>query len=394
MTVLFVWECGGGLGHVMQMEPLARELARRGENVYMALREPAKAARLSGGAIRLLPAPFRGGRPARPIHPACTFAHILHNVGWDDCDGLTCLVAAWRELFDLVKPDVIIFDHSPTALLASRGLPVRRSVIGSGFCCPPDQTPLPNLRQGTPNSSDFEGDEERLLFRCNKLLDKLKSPPLTHLGQIYGQVCRTFLLTFKELDHYADRPGPTRYWGTWTPDGGIAPIWPAGQGKRVYAYLKSFSALPHLLIRLKGLGCPTTIFADGIEPKLREQIACSTMRFEDKPLNLHEVARQCDVAINNANHGTLSTLLLAGKPMLLLPLHLEQQMLAARVSASGAGVVASPDKPLEIVSGLETLLQSDSLIRRAADFARTYRDHDAASATDAIIEQVQALQRR
>src|SRR5207247_8636282 len=40
-TVLFAWELGGGLGHMMQMAPLARALVRRGHRVYAALREVA-----------------------------------------------------------------------------------------------------------------------------------------------------------------------------------------------------------------------------------------------------------------------------------------------------------------------------------------------------------------
>ena len=38
-TVMFDWEQGGGLGHLMQMLPLAEGLARRGHRVFMAVRE-------------------------------------------------------------------------------------------------------------------------------------------------------------------------------------------------------------------------------------------------------------------------------------------------------------------------------------------------------------------
>ena len=36
----FAWELGNGLGHVARLKPLAVELARRGHEVSMSLREP------------------------------------------------------------------------------------------------------------------------------------------------------------------------------------------------------------------------------------------------------------------------------------------------------------------------------------------------------------------
>ena len=65
-TVLFAWELGGGLGHMMQMAPLARALVRRGHRVYTALREVAEPeSAFAGSDVCYLEAPhYRpGGRP-------------------------------------------------------------------------------------------------------------------------------------------------------------------------------------------------------------------------------------------------------------------------------------------------------------------------------------------
>ena len=74
----------------------------------------------------------------RDIEPTCTFAQILHNCGFGDAAELATMAEAWRKLYDFVRPDLIIFDHAPTALLASAGYPVRRALIGTGFFSPPD----------------------------------------------------------------------------------------------------------------------------------------------------------------------------------------------------------------------------------------------------------------
>lgn len=36
-----------------------------------------------------------------------------------------------------VEPDAVVFDHSPTALLAAKARTFRKTLLGSGFICPP-----------------------------------------------------------------------------------------------------------------------------------------------------------------------------------------------------------------------------------------------------------------
>jgi UDP:flavonoid glycosyltransferase YjiC (YdhE family) len=59
--------------------------------------------------------------------------------------------------------------------------------------------------------------------------------------------------------------------------------------------------------------------------------------FEDRPLDLGAAARECDFAILNAGHGATAPMLLAGKPVLELPLQLEQSLTASAVADMGAG---------------------------------------------------------
>src|SRR4051794_25778652 len=119
-VVLFTWELGGGLGHVMRVAPLANGLAGRGHRVYAALREMRGAGGAFASAVRLLPASYRAGLPA-VLQPTRSFADVLADVGFAEPRLLAAHVAAWRTLYDLVRPDLIVFDHSPTALLAARG---------------------------------------------------------------------------------------------------------------------------------------------------------------------------------------------------------------------------------------------------------------------------------
>ena len=102
--------------------------------------------------VSYLQAPIQTHASLNCIDPQRTFAHILHNHGFGDLCELRALAAAWRNLFEIVSPDLIVFDHSPTALLAARGLPAKKALIGTGFFCPLDEYPLADLRPGLPEA--------------------------------------------------------------------------------------------------------------------------------------------------------------------------------------------------------------------------------------------------
>ncbi len=302
--------------------------------------------------IAFLQAPARIDSLPNAINPPRTFAHVLHNCGFGDRDELLGLVSAWRDLFDRVKPDVIVFEHAPAALLAARGRDIRRVVLGNGFCCPPDCTPLPDLRPWMPPEPErLRRDERRVLDCMNHVLEQAGVEPLERISQIYGEVDETLLVTLAEFDHYPARqaltPCPSAvpreestdaltpcpspggrgeiwYHGPWCLPGGEKPIWPDGKGKQIYAYLNRFPARDQLLARLAELGCPTIVSLAGADEQAARRFSAANLRFESRHLDMRQVAAECDLAILNGNHGTTIAMLLAGKPVLQIPTVLEQ----------------------------------------------------------------------
>ena len=397
-VVVMVWELGRGLGHVVPMLALARELVRRGHRVIVVLRDGSRAAEVFGGVgVEIVQAPFKHGGPPC-FRRTASFAHILANTGWGGEGELASLASMWRRLLRRERPDAVLFEHSPTALLAARCLPpgVAKVVTGLGFFCPPDVTPLPVLVDGPVDPERLAADERRVLERANRVLARWKRPPLERLGQLFGEADDRFLETFQELDHYGQsRPAGTVYWGPVHAPGGVAPAWPAGQGKRAFAYLKNAPLVGEVLAALAELGGPTIVLADGIDPAVHRRFeAVPTMRFETRRLDMARVRAECDLAVHNANHGTLCQLLLGAKPMLQLPLQLEQQILARRVEQLGAAetVTTRGDGAGEELRRKLNAVATDPRYATAARrFALKYSSFDPSTQVQRMVERVEEL---
>jgi hypothetical protein len=301
----------------------------------------------------------------------CTYTHILHNNGFSDLESLTGVVNEWRELFETIKPEIVIFDHSPTAVLASRGYDFKKIHMGTGFTIPPDVYPMPNLRTWLKIKPErLPREEDYVLGVMNRVLARFKAPPLKTIGHLFSQDHRV-LMTYKELDPYGPRASED-YWGTWTTPIGENPVWPDVPGQKVFAYLKPAPALPSLLALLNGVKTPTLAYIPGLDREIREKHASPTLRFVDKPLNIEKVAAQCDLGILNGTHTTTANLLMAGKPTLHFPLYLEQHLTAHKIEQLGAGLSGAGLKPQELDEKLKFMLSSVSYGDKTNTFSERY----------------------
>ncbi len=391
-TFLLGWEMGAGMGHAANLRPIACELARRGHHVVLALREFGLASvRFEG--LPYLAAPAAHRPPEQPIVHAATYADLLFNSGCATSSQLAGLVGAWRNLFDLVRPDVVVLEFSPLALLAVQGYPARSVVVGTGFYAPPDTSPLPILCPSDEAYPDrLARTEQLVLGHMNEVLTRHGQPPLARVGQLFARADENFLATFAELDHYQVRAGGN-YIGIWASVPGEPPDWPAGEGPRIFAYLRPFAELRGLLGRLRVLAHPTIVYLAGTDFDHMSRAAPSHLKFVARPVEMERVSRECDMAILYAPHDTLASMLLAGKPMLLIPQHREQLIMARSAERLGAAFVASDHDRKQIFAGLDAVLGDQRYSEAAQSFARKYAEFRPAVALRRVVDRVESLAR-
>jgi len=399
-NIVFTWELGGGFGHVGRFRPIAERLLDAGHRVTMIVKDLKRAAVfLADFDIRLFQAPVKISR-AVPYNPApSTFAHLLANMGYQESRELKAMVSAWGNLFDLLQPDLLLFDHSPTAMLAARGRQACQMTIGTGFCCPVDEFPLPQMAPWRPMEAAHREQHELILVdRINSVLRSSQLPEIQRVGQIYGDMDVNLLTTFSELDHYPQRKNG-RYLGVWAGStrqsrntdadlSNSALNWPQGKKPKLFLYLKPSKAVTDLLRWISGQGFPAVVVGDGLNMKQLASVVAPHVQLHQGTLPMESVRRWCDIAVLNGSHGTTCDMLLAGKPILQLPLTFEQALLTHRTVKMGVALDASPEQPRQAIQQLGTLVNNREFGERAEAFADKLRWFNPVDAIDACVEQI------
>lgn len=391
-TLLYAWEFGAGLGHIGAFLPLARALRQRGHDVRWAVSQTGPAARLlAQEGFTWLQAPTCQEMPR--AGPPLSYSDILLRFGYASAEDLLGLVVAWRELLRLNGAQAVLADHSPTAILAARTLGIPVVLFSSAFCVPPRQRPLPNMRPWLAlQPGQLDALENEALASINAILGRFGQAPFDAVAQLFD-VAEDTLIGFPELDHYAER-GSARYWGNLLDAGvGDAPAWPALPGKRIFGYLRT--GTPHYeaaLAALHALGEPAVVFFPDAPPPLLARYAAPHLVFSAQPLALAQTAREADAAITYASMSTATSFLLQGKPLLLLPGHLEQFLLARRVEEMGAGLLVNPEQPpVDLELKLRRVLLEADFALNARAFARKYANFPQASVIAHLIRRIEEI---
>ncbi|HLW74799.1 MAG TPA: hypothetical protein VKT74_06990 [Gammaproteobacteria bacterium] len=376
--ILMTWELGAGYGHLAPMLSLARPLKDAGHEVAFAVRDVAAAeAVLGSSGIPYYQAPAN----FFPLGPAAlhSYPQILLQTAFNGAQELRSRMRAWQALYGLLKPDILVCDHSPTALLAARGRGLACIFTGTGFSVPPDARSLPELRPWAPlDAETLQRDEARALDMANSVVSGLGLPTLAYFAEIYSHATPA-LFTLKELDIYAEQRPGAAYWGPLLGPGGAAPHWPEGDGKRVFLYGQPFESLPQVLEALHQGKHRVLAYIPKLAPELREKFQGGRLYFADRLQDMAAVTREADCAIMTNGHTTTAAMLLAGKPVLLLPTHLEMLLIARCVETAGLGLSAPLLKLEGILGKLDRILGEESFMTKAREFAARHRDLDADS---------------
>jgi len=390
--IAFAWELGGEYGHVVSCAGLGAALERRGHAIGLMFRELQRLSVLpETAAWDVFQAPHlerEGEGIGRPV----SFAEILLGCGYADPRVLSRLLARWRELLSQWKPDLVVADFAPTALLAARTLGIPRVTYGNGFFLPPRRSPLPPFRIDEPvDPARVARADAATLASVNAAPAELGCAPLARLADLFDSE-EDFLCTFPELDHYGTRD-TAGYWGPrLRADLGHVVDWPKGRGKQVFVYVKP--ALPQLdaLIDLLAARPHRVLaFIPGLDEARRARLASPARRVLDRPVRMDAAFRGCDLLVSHGGEIAAGAAC-SGVPALLFPTHYEQFLLSLRLQQLGcAHWLPAQAGAGAIAEAFDELLANPRAPAAARAFAQRYSAYSPLEQRRRIVQRIEAI---
>lgn len=382
--VLIAWELGEAFGHLARCLRLAEGLVARGHGVTLALKDirlPAGKAPASG--ITVLPAPLTPQAGAGSS-PPLNYADVLRVSGFADALDVAARLNAWQGVFSLVRPDVLVADHAPTALLAARLAEIPYLSIGNGFAIPPSVSPWPSIRPWDAVADQAlttaETRLDHVLDSAQKALGHTKT---VRVRDLFG--AHDILDTFAELDHYGARPDGRYVGPIVSVPQALRVAWQSKEGSRVLVYLRpAVPGFESILQALARLDVEVLCVAPGVSPDAAKRFATQRLRIALAPLDLPPLLEHADLAVGYGNSGFSTQALLAGVPLAMRPRHVEQALFAHRVEALGAGKLLSGRIDADSVTASLQELLGNPAYRQAA---RAFRGRHADFSPSQAIEQ-------
>lgn len=375
-SVLLVNELGTGFGHATNLLAIGRALADLGYQVTCAMADlvhPAVLLRQAGFAVLQAPT-----WPSVGHGETGCYADILALIGFENAPALTLMTAGWQDLIGLVKPDLIVADHSPTAALAAFGVnPV--VMLGNGFTLPPDN--LGEYPMLAPDAAPLV-PQSRLLEVIHEVQGNRQRPAPETLPGLLSAAFRG-VLSLPELDVYAD----IRAEETLPPLADLPVYTPRRAAGSVYAYLTDYHReLRTIADALVEVDADVACYVSG-HADIAGVLERGGVELLDEPADLTVILPQVSVVVSHASMGMAHAGLVAGRPQLVLPHDLEKECTARALDALGVCVsLHSAFDSDDIVQSIEQLLGPGSHEDHAAVCAQAVLAREPVDALAVIVE--------
>lgn len=316
----------------------------------------------------------------RPIN----YSSLLQQHGYDNAETLTPVLRVWLHLLATLDVDLVITDHSPTALLAAKLLMTPCVMLGTGYTIPPRSNPVASSTpwkhiDGDGGEAELEVEDKRLVEVVNQSIQALKfdKVQIKQAQELYSHA-EQWVMSLPELDHYGQRDESyVVHWST--TQSAEAPLWPDTPGEKIFLSMDARS--PHLKLLLEQLqkrGDPVLAVIPNATSACLENFTSNTIKVQREYVDIKAASEQSRVFINHCGHDLVYELLMQGMPSILLPNDPENTLFAYQLAKQKLGF-PGPAKPsrLNIDELIESAAKNDQVWANASRLSLNYQNHES-----------------
>jgi hypothetical protein len=393
--VLLIWELGGNRGHIDRLCCVAKVLKLRGCKVTFVVRAFDRVhAYLFERGWDCIAAPWTTTR-VRGQFPALCHEDWLLAEGFENVQVVQRMLLEWQQLISKLSADFAFLDYSPSAAYALHTLQFPYLTLGTGFCTPAYENKATCFR---PWDKQAWAEASTSHVRLQRVFDNLRiylsSYSPESMANLYTSE-RVALMTFHQLDHFADRSIKGKYWGVLWSSQGQSIRWRSNEGKsRILCYLHAqFDELTPFLTMLRNLsGSEVIVAAPRLTADQAHSLEASHMRICTHSIDFEFLLDTADVCITHAGLALAGYSLIYGIPLMLFPKFAEQVLLAKRLQSLGLAVATMQIKNRYVCeTKLMEILDEEQYRKNAKTFALAYEKFNPLSAIEHVLEEYKIL---
>jgi UDP-N-acetylglucosamine transferase subunit ALG13 len=396
--ILCCWELGDDYGHIGQFYPIIQHLLEQGYTVFFAVKDLSKIESFKWHKnITFLQAPVWLPQLRKPIVTQCYAEVILHK-GYHAISALRPLVKAWVNLFDLLKPDLIIVDHSPTALLASSKRLIPRIILSNPYITPPAGSPPVNIRPWDSFDAERIVKSDAYVAKIiNAVAQDLNLSKVNYVSDLFA-ADKIILSGYKKLDFYESSRKDALYkGGLIASESGLRkPVWPSASKLKIFAYLKYGQEQSDVILSIlhEQEAC-VVCFYSGAKSEHYEKYRSSSFIFSDQPFDMQAVYQEASVIICHAGTGTVYSALYFGCPLIVIPNQPEQKNTANKLEQLHLGVsIDSADSVDEVREKVNRFFRNPAYFENAKIFASQVNTISSCNSINMISNECESLLKR
>ena len=393
-TILLAWELGGGYGHLDNMFSIGDQIEAAGHSINYVVRDlPRAELRDTSNKSKIFQAPFFQPKSSQKTS-AINYSDILLRCGYNNPSDLAGLTKGWIQLIQLIKPELILVDHAPTAILAAKILNIPVCNAATGFVFPPDISPLPCIQtQNDTSPKKLEEKDRQALQTINSVINKFSGDKLQNIAQLFD-IKHNFLCTFSELDHYGARKGADYCGSIYSTLGQSFPAWEQdSRKKKIFLYLSATHPLFKSIVeQLRDSPYQVLLHPRDLKWKHNEQTIDKSLFISPRPINMNHVTQHADLIICHGGHATSSATLLSGIPLLIIPQQIEQQMFSVRLASQNlATLFNASSENINWINIIAQKLNDESLQKNVKRFSDKYKSYRVSQSSQHIVEGIEKI---